>query len=91
MIKKTVNVINVAGHADLQWVTIALAMAGKFAISASNVIMPVFTAELFPTLLRNLGVGASNVSAGISLMLVPYLWNLVSKKEFLLVFHNGLL
>ncbi|XP_049783375.1 organic cation transporter protein-like [Schistocerca cancellata] len=61
---------------DLQWVTIALAMAGKFAISSSNVIMPVFTAELFPTVIRNLGVGASNVSAGIALMLVPYLWNL---------------
>jgi len=27
---------------------------------------------------RNLGVGSSNVPAGIALMLVPYLWNLVS-------------
>jgi MFS transporter, OCT family, solute carrier family 22 (organic cation transporter), member 4/5 len=52
-------------------------MVGKFAISCSNAILPIFTAELFPTVVRNLGVGASNVSAGIALMIVPYLWNLV--------------
>lgn len=53
------------------------AMAGKFSVSSSNAVMPVFTAELFPTVVRNLGVGSSNVPAGIALMLVPYLWNLV--------------
>lgn len=53
-------------------------MVGKFCISSSNVVMPVFTAELFPTTMRNLGVGSSNVPAGVALMLVPYLWNLVT-------------
>jgi OCT family organic cation transporter-like MFS transporter 4/5 len=67
-----------AGDTDLEWVTIMLAMAGKFSVSSSNAVMPVFTAELFPTVVRNLGVGSSNVPAGIALMLVPYLWNLVS-------------
>ncbi|GLV31841.1 uncharacterized protein CBL_07601 [Carabus blaptoides fortunei] len=61
---------------DLQWLTTAFAMLGKFSVSSSNAVMPVFTAELYPTVIRNLGVGASNVSAGIALMLVPYLWNL---------------
>lgn len=60
------------------WLTITLAMLGKFSVSSSNVIMPVFTAELFPTVIRNLGVGSSNVPAGIALMIVPYLWNMVS-------------
>lgn len=59
------------------WIVVTLAMVGKFAISCSNAILPIFTAELFPTVVRNLGVGASNVSAGIALMIVPYLWNLV--------------
>jgi OCT family organic cation transporter-like MFS transporter 4/5 len=67
-----------AGDTDLEWVTIMFAMAGKFSVSSSNAVMPVFTAELFPTVVRNLGVGSSNVPAGIALMLVPYLWNLVS-------------
>jgi hypothetical protein len=64
--------------ADMQWLTILFAMAGKFCVSSSNVVMPVFTAELFPTVMRNLGVGSSNVPAGVALMLVPYLWRLVS-------------
>ncbi|KAF4518356.1 hypothetical protein B566_EDAN007083 [Ephemera danica] len=63
---------------DPTWPTLVLAMVGKFAISCSNAILPVFTAELFPTVMRNLGVGSSNMSAGIALMLVPYLWNLSS-------------
>ncbi|KAJ8960531.1 hypothetical protein NQ318_013819 [Aromia moschata] len=64
--------------ADLQWVTTSLTMLSKFCISSSNAVMPVFTAELYPTTIRNIGVGAANVSAGIALMLVPYLWNLSS-------------
>nr|XP_022904017.1 organic cation transporter protein-like isoform X1 [Onthophagus taurus] len=59
---------------DLQWPVTALAMIGKFLISSSNAVMPVFTAELYPTTMRNLGVGASNVSAGIALMLVPFVY-----------------
>lgn len=59
-----------------QWIITTLAMISRFSISSSNAVMPVFTAELFPTIIRNIGVGASNVSAGIALMLVPYLWDL---------------
>lgn len=58
------------------WMTIACAMLGKFAISSSNVVMPVYTAELFPTKMRNLGVGASSVPAGVALILIPYLWHM---------------
>ncbi|XP_034253034.1 organic cation transporter protein-like isoform X2 [Thrips palmi] len=61
-----------------QQASTALAMVAKFSVSASNAIMPVFTAELFPTVVRNVGVGASNVPAGIALMLTPYLWNLAT-------------
>ncbi|XP_060526541.1 organic cation transporter protein-like isoform X2 [Cylas formicarius] len=63
---------------DLQWLATAFTMASKFSISSSNAIMPVYTAELYPTIIRNIGVGAANVSAGIALMLVPYLWELIS-------------
>lgn len=62
---------------NYQWLITTLAMISRFSISSSNAVMPVFTAELFPTIIRNIGVGASNVSAGIALMLVPYLWDLV--------------
>lgn len=59
-----------------EWVSLSLVMAGKFSVSSSNVIMPLYTAELFPTVIRNLGVGTSNIPAGIALIMVPYLWNL---------------
>ncbi|XKL61760.1 hypothetical protein PGB90_001593 [Kerria lacca] len=67
---------NIDRESTWEWLTITLAMIGKFSVSSSNVIMPVFTAELFPTIIRNLGVGSSNVPAGIALMIVPYLWNM---------------
>lgn len=63
---------------DMQWLVTTFSMISKFSISSSNAIMPVFTAELYPTTLRNIGVGASNVTAGIALMLVPYLFDLES-------------
>lgn len=63
---------------NVQWLITSLAMLAKFSISSSNAVMPVFTAELYPTTIRNIGVGASNVSAGVALMLVPYLWEMVS-------------
>lgn len=50
---------------------------GKFTISAGNTVMPVYTAELYPTAIRNAGVGACNVAAGIALIIVPYLSLLV--------------
>lgn len=53
-------------------------LLGKFTISAGNTIMPVYTAELYPTAIRNVGVGACNVAAGLALILTPYLSLLVS-------------
>lgn len=52
---------------------------GKFTISAGNTVMPVYTAELYPTAIRNAGVGACNVAAGVALIIVPYLSLLVCK------------
>jgi OCT family organic cation transporter-like MFS transporter 4/5 len=67
---------------EVSWVRIVFAMLGKLSISSSNVVLPIFTAELFPTTMRNMGMGASNVPAGLALMLVPYLWNMVPIKPF---------
>ncbi|XP_014251429.2 organic cation transporter protein-like isoform X1 [Cimex lectularius] len=58
------------------YITLALITFGRFFITSSNAVMPVFTAEQFPTIMRNLGVGSSNAPAGIALILVPYLWNM---------------
>ncbi|CAK1585492.1 unnamed protein product [Parnassius mnemosyne] len=68
---------------DDDWILIACLMVGKFAIGSTNMMMPIFTAELYPTLIRNLGVGASQVSAGLALICIPYLWELTALNEHL--------
>lgn len=60
------------------WVIISCLMVGKFTISGTNVMLPIYTAELYPTVIRNLGVGATQVAAGLALICIPYLWDLVS-------------
>lgn len=50
------------------FVTQSNSFIGKFTISAGNTIMPVYTAELYPTSIRNIGVGACNVAAGLALV-----------------------
>lgn len=61
-----------------EWIMIVCLMVGKFAIGSTNMMLPIFTAELYPTVIRNLGVGASQISAGLALIGIPYLWKLVS-------------
>lgn len=60
------------------WIMIICLMIGKFCIGATNMMLPIFTAELYPTVIRNLGVGGSQISAGLALICIPYLWQLVS-------------
>ncbi|XP_073816234.1 organic cation transporter protein isoform X1 [Musca autumnalis] len=68
------------GKEDILWLKITFIMIGKFTISAGNTIMPVYTAELYPTAIRNVGVGACNIAAGLALILTPYL-SLLNKIE----------
>nr|XP_020498847.1 solute carrier family 22 member 13-like [Labrus bergylta] len=48
-----------------------LAMVGKFGITASFSIIYVYTAEIFPTVLRQTGIGVSSMFARMGGMLAP--------------------
>ncbi|KAM8767567.1 solute carrier family 22 member 13 [Acanthopagrus schlegelii] len=56
---------------DQSNVLAGLAMVGKFGITASFAVIYVYTAEIFPTVLRQTGIGASCMFARIGGVLAP--------------------
>ena len=62
----------------LYWITVVLANVGKFGVSAAFAIIYVWSAELFPTMVRNSGMGSSSMMARVGSMLCPYVADIVS-------------
>ena len=62
------------------WITVTLAMIGKFQIAASFAVIYVYAGELMPTVVRSEAMGISSFVAGIGLLLFPYINALVRKK-----------
>ncbi|XP_054736322.1 organic cation transporter protein-like [Anastrepha obliqua] len=58
---------------DKNWIIILCAMVGKLAITASYGTIYIFSAEQFPTVVRNVGLGAASMVARIGGILAPYL------------------
>ncbi|KAL6255646.1 hypothetical protein P5V15_012893 [Pogonomyrmex californicus] len=58
--------------ANMPWLIVCLAMIGKLAITSSYGAIYVFTAEQFPTVIRNVGLGASSTFARIGGVIAPY-------------------
>ncbi|KAG8232378.1 hypothetical protein J437_LFUL012778 [Ladona fulva] len=63
----------------MTWLYITLAMFGKLAITAAYGAIYVFSAEQFPTVIRNVGIGASSMSARIGGILAPFI-NLLAEQ-----------
>lgn len=57
---------------EYQWVTVVLALIGKLGAAASFASVYIFSSELFPTVLRNAGMGTASVCARVGGMLAPY-------------------
>ena len=62
---------------DLHALTVTLAMIGKLGAAAAFAVIYVFSAELYPTIVRNAGMGASSCCARIGGMVAPYVADLV--------------
>ncbi|XP_014283794.1 organic cation transporter protein [Halyomorpha halys] len=69
---------------------LVLITVGRFLISSPNVTVQIYTAELYPTIIRNLGLGSANVAAGVSLILIPYIWLMAGVDESLPIVVIGL-
>uniref|UniRef100_A0A8C9WJ33 Solute carrier family 22 member 5-like n=1 Tax=Scleropages formosus TaxID=113540 RepID=A0A8C9WJ33_SCLFO len=53
--------------------TVALAMLGKTGITAAYCFIYVYSTELFPTVLRNTGLGAISMAARVGTIVSPYI------------------
>ena len=60
------------------WITVTLAMIGKFQIAASFGVIYVYAGELMPTVVRSEAMGISSFVAGIGMLFFPYINALVS-------------
>ncbi|OPJ87920.1 organic cation/carnitine transporter 2-like [Patagioenas fasciata] len=63
--------------------SILLVMLGKFGITSAFAMVYVYTAELYPTVVRNMGVGASSMASRLGSILSPYFVYLGAYDRFL--------
>ena len=60
--------------------TTLLALVGKFGASAAFGVIYLYTAEVFPTVMRNSGLGLCSICARFGAILSPYIGDLVRSK-----------
>ena len=63
---------------DLETATVVFALIGKFGAGGVFSIVFVYGAELFPTDVRNTGIGMSSAAGRIGSILAPFIAGLVS-------------
>ncbi|KAM5298261.1 solute carrier family 22 member 4 [Ctenodactylus gundi] len=57
---------------DYNFLSIGLVMLGKFGVTSAFSMLYVFTAELFPTLVRNMAVGVASMASRVGSIVAPY-------------------
>ncbi|GFN93714.1 organic cation transporter protein [Plakobranchus ocellatus] len=68
--------LNAEDLSDEEWITLLLSLIGKFGASAGFAVIYIYSAELFPTVMRNSGLGLCSFCARIGGILAPYIADL---------------
>lgn len=57
---------------ELNVLSVGLVMLGKFGITAAFSMLYVYNVELYPTLVRNMAVGATSTASRLGSIIAPY-------------------
>ncbi|KAG1691675.1 Organic cation transporter protein [Nymphon striatum] len=57
----------------MNWLTVTFAMIGKFGTTLGFTIVHIYSSELYPTVVRNIGLGTSSMLARVGSMLSPFI------------------
>ncbi|XP_053232735.1 solute carrier family 22 member 4-like [Podarcis raffonei] len=68
---------------SLNLLSVILVMLGKFGITSAFSMLYVYTAELYPTIVRNMAVGATSMSSRVGSIIAPYFVYLGAYDRFL--------
>ncbi|XP_050818659.1 solute carrier family 22 member 4 isoform X4 [Gopherus flavomarginatus] len=68
---------------DLHILSVFLVMLGKFGITSAFSMLYVYTSELYPTIVRNMAVGATSMSSRVGSIIAPYFVYLGAYDRFL--------
>ena len=66
-----------------EWINQVLSLTGKFGASAGFAVIYIYSAEIFPTVMRNSGLGMSSFFARIGGVAAPYIADLVMYQCYL--------
>ncbi|KAF0303185.1 Solute carrier family 22 member 3 [Amphibalanus amphitrite] len=77
--------------AAMETVTVAMAVLGKYGSSATFAIVFVYGAELFPTDLRNSGIGMSSAAGRVGSIIAPFIISLGGSSQVLPMTIFGML
>ena len=80
-----------AAFVEAEWAVITLTLAGKFGASASFSIVYLYTAELYPTSIRNTAVGTASMVARIGGIAAPLLAGLKLPTPLIIMGGSALL
>ncbi|XP_059171465.1 organic cation transporter protein-like [Physella acuta] len=74
-------VFSIIFASDYPWITITLAMIGKFGASGAFSTVYMYSSEIFPTVIRNSALGMSSSWGRVGAMFAPYVAAMGAKAE----------